>query len=98
MTATADALGEIRIISASAGSGKTYRLAEELTEAIADDRVRPEAVVAVTFTNKAAGELYHRVRSHLLKEGDVSIGNRRVVKDVCHWLCPSSGRLAPSPG
>ena len=47
----------IEIISASAGTGKTHRLAEILVSAVEGDRVRPEAVVATTFTNRAAAEL-----------------------------------------
>jgi len=61
--------GNIGIVSASAGSGKTYRLAEELERAVVRDGVRPEAVLAVTFTNKAAAELQERVRVRLLDAG-----------------------------
>ena len=57
------------IISASAGTGKTYRLAELLLEAIQTGKARPEAVVATTFTNKAAAELRERVRRRLLSAG-----------------------------
>ena len=57
------------MISASAGSGKTYRLSEVLAERIRDGRARPEAVVATTFTRKAAGELQERVRVRLITEG-----------------------------
>ena len=47
----------IHIITASAGSGKTYRLSTLLHEKIASGEVRPEAVIATTFTKKAAAEL-----------------------------------------
>ena len=47
----------VQVISASAGSGKTSRLARHLAEEICEGRVRPEAVVAVTFTVKAAAPL-----------------------------------------
>ena len=62
-------MNPIKIISASAGSGKTYRLAEELKEAVLSGEVRPDAVLATTFTVKAASELRTRVRSHLLAAG-----------------------------
>lgn len=62
-------MNPIKIISASAGSGKTYRLAEELKEAVLSGEVRPDAVLATTFTVKAASELRRRVRSHLLAAG-----------------------------
>jgi ATP-dependent helicase/nuclease subunit A len=62
-------MGEIKLISASAGSGKTYRLADELYNAVVDGTARPEAVVATTFTVKAASELRQRVRGRLLERG-----------------------------
>ncbi len=62
-------MSEIAIISASAGSGKTYRLCQELTDAVLRGQARPEAVVATTFTNKAAAELAERVRVGLLAQG-----------------------------
>lgn len=62
-------MGGIQIISASAGSGKTHKLATILEEEIRTKRVRPEAVVATTFTNRAAAELQERVRTHLLQSG-----------------------------
>ena len=46
-------MSTIDLITASAGSGKTYRLAKALGEALEKGQVRPEAVVATTFTNKA---------------------------------------------
>jgi ATP-dependent helicase/nuclease subunit A len=58
----------IKIISAGAGSGKTYRLTSEMSELVARG-LRPEGIVAATFTNKAAAELQERVRVRLLEEG-----------------------------
>ena len=65
-------MGSIEIISASAGSGKTYRLAAELERVVSAREVRPEAVVAMTFTVKAAEELARRARTHLLRAGRVA--------------------------
>jgi ATP-dependent helicase/nuclease subunit A len=62
-------MSDIEIISASAGSGKTYRLAEILERAVRDKTARPEAVIATTFTRKAAAELRERVRQRLLEAG-----------------------------
>jgi UvrD/REP helicase N-terminal domain len=70
----------IDLISAGAGSGKTTRLATLLAERIAsgvgEERVRPEGVIAVTFTVKAAAELARRVREELLKKGKVEEAHR----------------------
>ncbi|NLI77028.1 MAG: UvrD-helicase domain-containing protein [Candidatus Riflebacteria bacterium] len=59
----------IEIVSASAGSGKTTHLSEILKDAVGSGRVRPDAVMAMTFTNKAAAELRERVRGTLLAAG-----------------------------
>ena len=59
----------IDIISASAGAGKTYTLAAEMEQAIASGAARPDAVVAITYTNKAAAELSRRLRRRLLGAG-----------------------------
>jgi ATP-dependent helicase/nuclease subunit A len=59
----------LTIISASAGTGKTHRLATLLSEEVSIGAVNPDCVVATTFTNKAAAELKERVRAHLLKAG-----------------------------
>jgi ATP-dependent exoDNAse (exonuclease V) beta subunit len=64
-----DASVNIRIVTASAGSGKTYKLTSILDDEIAARRVRPEGVVAVTFTKQAAAELVERARSKLLASG-----------------------------
>ena len=64
----------LKIISAGAGSGKTYTLTRALTKLLTPDengiaQVRPNGIIATTFTNKAAAELQDRVRIHLLEEG-----------------------------
>jgi ATP-dependent exoDNAse (exonuclease V) beta subunit len=69
----------VSIVSASAGSGKTYRLAKELEEALSGaggGAVVPEAVLATTFTNKAAAELQERARRFLLEKGHVDLARR----------------------
>jgi len=67
----------ITFISAGAGSGKTYRLTEYLQEELIKDagEIRPEAVLATTFTKKAASELIERVRQKLIENGKISLSN-----------------------
>lgn len=60
---------KIEIVSASAGSGKTSRIARELRQRIQSGTARPEAVLATTFTNKAADELKERARTELFRAG-----------------------------
>ncbi|MEM9929248.1 MAG: UvrD-helicase domain-containing protein, partial [Bacteroidota bacterium] len=62
-------LDNLKIISAGAGSGKTYRLTQEMVALLRSGTVRPSGIIATTFTRKAAGELQERVRVKLLEEG-----------------------------
>jgi len=57
----------IELINASAGSGKTYRLTQKVSEKLKAG-LMPEALMATTFTNKAAAELRERIRLQLLKD------------------------------
>src|SRR5690349_2393205 len=52
------------ILDASAGTGKTTQLVRRIVAAMASG-VKPENIVAVTFTNAAAGEMKLRVRQKL---------------------------------
>ncbi len=58
----------IRIISAGAGSGKTYRLTSEMVDLLKSG-LRAGGIIATTFTKKAAAELQERVRVRLLEAG-----------------------------
>ena len=79
----------IIILSASAGSGKTYRLAQEIRSAIMEGRARPEAILATTFTKKAAAELQERVRTFLLDADRVDEARRLMAARIgtVHSIC-----------
>lgn len=51
-------------VAASAGTGKTYLLVSRLLRLLLDD-VRPDSIVAITFTRKAAGEMRQRLNQRL---------------------------------
>jgi ATP-dependent exoDNAse (exonuclease V) beta subunit len=59
----------VTLIGAGAGSGKTYRLAEEVFQAVAEGRARADRIMLTTFTKKAAAELRGRVTARLIARG-----------------------------
>jgi len=59
-------MNNIKLINASAGSGKTYRLTSDIVKEL-NEGLLPESVMATTFTIKAAAELKERIRFQLLK-------------------------------
>ena len=104
-SAAISARGKV-IVSASAGSGKTFVMIERLVSLIADEGIDIKSVLCVTFTNKAAAQMRDRLRSALLKKissaSDISV--RKHLKeqlsdlplaDICtiHAFC---GRLLRS--
>jgi len=90
MTIDAEREPRLELISASAGTGKTQALTELVWRACAPDvvvqsrlrhpcdvmPVRPEGLVGVTFTDKAAAELADRIRRRLFLEGSADAAQR----------------------
>ena len=67
--AVADRSGS-SLLAANAGSGKTAVMVERFVEAVRIDGVAVGSILALTFTEKAAGELRERVRRRLLELGE----------------------------
>ncbi|HYM26131.1 MAG TPA: UvrD-helicase domain-containing protein, partial [Vicinamibacterales bacterium] len=66
--AIATDLDSTLIVEAAAGTGKTTELVNRILEVLKGGRARIEEIVAVTFTEKAAGELKLRLRERLENE------------------------------
>ena len=63
-----EAVDETLVVEAAAGTGKTTELIKRILRVIATGRADVHGIVAVTFTEKAAGELKLRLRQGLERE------------------------------
>jgi len=89
--------GEPLLVAAGAGSGKTSVLVERFVRAVREDGVAPGRILAITFTERAAGELQERVRERLWE-----LGERAAARDTeaafvttFHGFCARLLRVHP---
>jgi ATP-dependent helicase/nuclease subunit A len=79
----------VHVVSASAGTGKTFHLTAEVAKALQAGTASPEGVVAITYTKKAAAELESRIRTELIRAGRADLAAR--VRDgylgTVHAVC-----------
>ena len=69
------------LILAGAGSGKTRVLTQRIGYLLQQEKAKPWQVMAVTFTNKAAGELKERVTQVVGPSG------RELIVGTFHSIC-----------
>ena len=65
------------LLAAGAGSGKTSVFVERFVRAVREDGIAPGRILAITFTERAAGELRARIRARLLE-----LGERQAARDT----------------
>jgi ATP-dependent helicase/nuclease subunit A len=72
------ARGEDVLLEAGAGTGKTGVMVERYCRLVCDSGLSPDAVLAFTFTDKAAAELRQRIRAELARRAER--GSERAAK------------------
>jgi ATP-dependent exoDNAse (exonuclease V) beta subunit len=85
------------ILAAGAGSGKTSVLVERFVRAVREDGVTPGRILAITFTERAAGELRQRVRARLMELGEREAARETEAANVStfHAFCARLLRIHP---
>src|SRR6516225_565770 len=91
--------GEPLLLAAGAGSGKTSVLVERFVAAVREDGVAPGRILAITFTERAAGELRQRVRARFLELGDreAARDTEAAFVSTFHGFCTRLLRAHPLP-
>jgi ATP-dependent helicase/nuclease subunit A len=85
------------LLAAGAGSGKTSVLVERFVRAVREDGVAPGRILAITFTERAAGELRERVRSRFrdLGEREAARDTEAAFVSTFHGFCARLLRAHP---
>jgi ATP-dependent helicase/nuclease subunit A len=85
------------LLAAGAGSGKTSVLVERFVRAVREDGIAPGRILAITFTERAAGELRERVRARLLDLGERDFAREAEAANVStfHAFCARLLRIHP---
>jgi DNA helicase-2/ATP-dependent DNA helicase PcrA len=74
-------------ITACAGSGKTQVIAARIVEALKLEGVKPQNIVAFTFTDKAAAELKDRIADLISNEFGEVVGLAEMYVGTIHGYC-----------
>jgi len=77
------------LVSAGAGSGKTRVLVERFVAGVLEDQLAPSRILAITFTERAAGELRERIRARFIQVGehDAARELERAFVSTFHGFC-----------
>ena len=94
--AAANDLDTTFFVEAAAGTGKTTSLVARIVSAVSKGRARLSEIVAITFTEKAAGELKMRLREELEKNlkdatlrdalADLERAHITTIHSFCAWI------------
>ena len=84
--------GNPLLILAGAGSGKTRVLTAKIAYLVDKEGVRPDSILAVTFTNKAAAEMRERAAAMVPEAGQAMI---RTFHSFGAWLVRRNSHVLP---
>jgi ATP-dependent exoDNAse (exonuclease V) beta subunit len=93
----------ITFVGAGAGSGKTFRVTQEIQSRLVSGFCRPNGLIATTFTIKAANDLSERIRQNLHRTGKPLLAERLdesfigTVDKVCKQILTRSAFEAGIP-
>jgi ATP-dependent helicase/nuclease subunit A len=101
--AAVQAAGSVAVL-AGAGTGKTFLLTHRYLHHLKEG-LTPLEIVAITFTNEAAGELRSRIRSAVQREyptnvtlqAEVEVGPISTIHALCSRICQEQPGLAQLP-
>ncbi|OYV40915.1 MAG: hypothetical protein B7Z80_03305 [Rhodospirillales bacterium 20-64-7] len=85
-------LPSLSIVTAGAGSGKTWRITQDIKREVLENGVPPAGLLATTFTRKAAAELQLRVQTALIaaRQGEAALAMQEALLGTVNSVC---GRL-----
>lgn len=87
-----ESLGESIVVEAAAGTGKTSELVARIVEVLARGDAAVDGILAVTFTEKAAGELKLRLREGLERARQAGAGEENAVP-AAEGVAPGVARM-----
>jgi len=79
-----NSLDESLFVEAAAGTGKTTELVARIVNILAAGKARVDQILAVTFTDKAAGELKLRLREELDRVRRENQGGHHLEHAIAH--------------
>ena len=83
-------------ILAGAGSGKTTTITRRIAQQVATGAFEPAQIMAVTFTDKAAGELKTRLAALGVRGVRASTFHSAALRQLRHFAPEEVGRILPS--
>ena len=85
-------LPSLSIVTAGAGSGKTWRITQDIKHEVLDKGIPPAGLLATTFTRKAAAELQLRVQTALIaaRQSETALAMQEALLGTVNSVC---GRL-----